>query len=441
MPGAERPARSLGLTRTSRAAALLLGLLAGACAQPFERWLANRTDPLEPGLPVLQAPVLDLHADSLMWGRDLLEDGTGTGHADVPRLARGQVALQVFTVFTVTPPDTAPCLTPAPDGSPRDGCVDGAGPNLTALLQFLILGRPGEALSARATVEGRAQAFTRLVQRSQGGPHELLAIRDVADLRELVRRRRAGEGVIGALLGLEGAHPLDPDRVEAEVEWLHGLGYRMVGLVHRFDNAFAGASEGVQAGPLTAAGERLVAALQARGMVVDVAHLSPAALQRAAALASRPVVYSHGGIAANCRDPHGLSASAGQEECDRDRNLTAPDVRALAENKAIIGIGYWHEAVGTRSVASVISAMERTAAVLRAAGVADPVRHLAIGSDFDGFVTTAVDATGHPIVLAAAERALGAGAARRIGWMNACEALARALGGAGTDVAFCAAMP
>jgi hypothetical protein len=36
--------------------------------------------------------VADLHADTLMWDRDLLERG-GWGHVDVPRLVEGNVAV------------------------------------------------------------------------------------------------------------------------------------------------------------------------------------------------------------------------------------------------------------------------------------------------------------------------------------------------------------
>ena len=43
--------------------------------------------------------VADLHADTLLWGRDLLARGT-RGHVDVPRLVAGGVALQAFTVGT-----------------------------------------------------------------------------------------------------------------------------------------------------------------------------------------------------------------------------------------------------------------------------------------------------------------------------------------------------
>ena len=44
----------------------------------------------------------DLHADPLLWKRDLTERGT-RGHVDIPRLIEGNVALQVFTAVTKSP--------------------------------------------------------------------------------------------------------------------------------------------------------------------------------------------------------------------------------------------------------------------------------------------------------------------------------------------------
>jgi membrane dipeptidase len=49
-----------------------------------------------------QLTIADLHADSLLWGRDLLERSTD-GHVDIPRLAEGNVALQVFSLPTKSP--------------------------------------------------------------------------------------------------------------------------------------------------------------------------------------------------------------------------------------------------------------------------------------------------------------------------------------------------
>jgi hypothetical protein len=46
--------------------------------------------------------VADLHADALLWDRNLLRRGS-VGHVDVPRLIDGRVALQAFTTVTKTP--------------------------------------------------------------------------------------------------------------------------------------------------------------------------------------------------------------------------------------------------------------------------------------------------------------------------------------------------
>jgi hypothetical protein len=46
--------------------------------------------------------VADLHADSLLFGRDLLRRGD-RGHVDVPRLIEGRVALQVLSMAVKTP--------------------------------------------------------------------------------------------------------------------------------------------------------------------------------------------------------------------------------------------------------------------------------------------------------------------------------------------------
>ncbi|MFL5688798.1 MAG: peptidase M19, partial [Chloroflexota bacterium] len=46
--------------------------------------------------------IADLHADSLLWGRDLLERGD-RGQVDVPRLREGNISLQVMAATTKSP--------------------------------------------------------------------------------------------------------------------------------------------------------------------------------------------------------------------------------------------------------------------------------------------------------------------------------------------------
>src|SRR6478609_12133715 len=69
----------------------------------------NRTLHPPPYQPSAQAQALhrkltvaDLHADSLLWGRNLLRRSS-RGHIDLPRLAEGNVSIQAFTVVTTAP--------------------------------------------------------------------------------------------------------------------------------------------------------------------------------------------------------------------------------------------------------------------------------------------------------------------------------------------------
>ena len=70
--------------------------------------LQNRVVPVQLGItPAAQAlqatlDVADLHADSLLWKRDLLER-SDRGHVDLPRLIEGRYALQVFSSVTKSP--------------------------------------------------------------------------------------------------------------------------------------------------------------------------------------------------------------------------------------------------------------------------------------------------------------------------------------------------
>ncbi|HEY5519552.1 MAG TPA: hypothetical protein VIK08_02760, partial [Candidatus Limnocylindrales bacterium] len=105
--------------RPARRAALAMGAVAvGAltAARPVLDAAVARTErrmnPVGPGplappserAMALHATlrVADLHADSLLWGRDLLRRGD-RGQVDVPRLIEGNVAVQVFSMPVKTP--------------------------------------------------------------------------------------------------------------------------------------------------------------------------------------------------------------------------------------------------------------------------------------------------------------------------------------------------
>ena len=81
----------------------------GSCSALQLEGFINQVEPV--ALPALSPRaralhdtsfVTDLHADSLLFGRNLLERSS-LGHVDLPRLQDGGVGLQVFSLPTIVP--------------------------------------------------------------------------------------------------------------------------------------------------------------------------------------------------------------------------------------------------------------------------------------------------------------------------------------------------
>jgi membrane dipeptidase len=303
--------------------------------------------------------VADLHADSLLWNRDLRRR-SATGHLDLPRLREAGVALQVFASVTQVPlglnfsrnaarPDVVTALAIA-QGWPRR--------TWTSRLERALL---------------HAHRLHRIAEAEQG---RLLVIRTAADVEALETRRRVDPGVVGALLAIEGAHALDGDL--GNLDLLHAVGFRMIGLQHFFDNDAGGSAHGLRQGGLTEFGTQLVREMQRRAMLVDVAHSSPAVVSDVLNLATAPVVASHTGL---------------RGTCDNSRNLSDQHARGIAATGGLIGVAMFPQAVGGTTV-------DHTARAIRYAADLVGVRHVALGTDFDGAVTTPTDVTGLPLLTA-----------------------------------------
>jgi microsomal dipeptidase-like Zn-dependent dipeptidase len=176
--------------------------------------------------------------------------------------------------------------------------------------------------------------------------------------------------VTAGLLAIEGAHALDGD--PAKVEIVADAGFRMMSPSHFFDNAFGGSAHGLVKGGLTRPGREMVERMEARGMLVDVAHASAATIDGILAIAGRPVVASHTGV-------RGVA--------DNARNLTDAQLRGIADSGGVVGVGFWPTACGGEDVGSIVRSIRY------AVGVAG-VEHVALGSDFDGAVPEPFDVTG-----------------------------------------------
>ena len=153
-------------------------------------------------------------------------------------------------------------------------------------------------------------------------------------------------------------------------------GYRMIGLTHFFDNDYAGSAHGVEKGGLTQLGRQTLIEMERLGIIVDLAHLSPAAIDEVLDRATLPVVVSHTGV---------------RGTCDNRRNLSDEHIRRIAAGGGVIGIGFWDTAVCGRGPAEIASAI---AYVVELVGA----QHVAFGSDYDGGTTVGFDASGIPSI-------------------------------------------
>jgi len=302
-------------------------------------------------------PVVDLHADSLLWGRDLLVRAT-CAHVDVPRLLQGGVALQVLAAATKISRHVR--LTGNDDHGDD--------------VRWLAIARRWPARTWGSLLERALHlaARTRDLERRSGGRFRTVGTRD--ELDRLLAERADGGRVVGGLLAIEGAHALEGD--VGNVDVVFRAGYRMISPAHFFDTAFGGSAHGSRRGGLTPLGREMVARMEALGMLVDVAHASEATIDDVLAIATRPVVASHTGVRGTFDSP---------------RNLPDGQLRGIAGTGGVVGIGFWDAATGGRDVAAIVRAIGH------AVEVAGPA-HVALGADFDGAVATPFDATGLPML-------------------------------------------
>jgi microsomal dipeptidase-like Zn-dependent dipeptidase len=176
--------------------------------------------------------------------------------------------------------------------------------------------------------------------------------------------------VLGALLGVEGAHALEGN--VAALQRLFEAGVRMMSPAHFFDTRVGGSAHGIAKGGLSELGRSVVGRMEALGMTIDLAHASAATIEDVMAIATRPVVVSHTGV---------------RGTCDGTRNLEDRHVRAVAASGGVIGIGYWKTAVCGSDTSDIARAIRYTADLVGH-------RHVALGSDFDGAVAVPFDASG-----------------------------------------------
>ena len=324
-------------------------------AAPPPHRVSSADSALYAGLPF----VADLHSDALLWGRDLNER-VERGHVDIPRLIEAGVALQAFTVVSKTPRGQ--------NYEANSAETD----NVTALMV-------AQARHPRTWTSLLARGLD-MAERLHGSAADNDRFRVVtssAALRAYLADRQRDRAQTAGLLGVEGLHLLEGEL--DNVDELYRAGFRMVAPVHFFDNEVGGSAHGLRKGGLSPFGKTVLARVEALRMLVDLSHGSAALVDDVLAAATRPVVVSHTGVRALCPG---------------DRNLSDDQLRRIAEQGGLVGIAMFEQAVcGTDAAA--------TARAIRHAVDVMGLQHVALGSDFDGAVTTPFDVTGLPLLLPA----------------------------------------
>ncbi len=318
----------------------------------------------------------DHAGDAFVTGRD--------GALDLAKCRAGGFAGGMFAIYVPDPADT--------DGQLR--CA------------------PVEAGHARAATLQMAAILLRLTRARPD------AIRLCTDVAGIAAARAAG--AIAAVMHLEGAEGIGPDLAELEV--LHAAGLRSLGPVWSRPNIFGHGvpflyPSGPDTGPgLTEAGKRLVAGCERLRILVDLSHLNEAGFWDVARQTSQPLVATHSNV-------HAL--------CAQSRNLTEPQLSAIAESGGLVGLNFscaFLRGDGARDADMPLSVMTRHLAhLVERLGEAG----VAIGSDFDGALVPAPirDAAGlQALVGAMREAGFGEDLIQRICWRNWQDLLARVIG-------------
>ncbi|WP_430389419.1 dipeptidase [Blastomonas fulva] len=296
--------------------------------------------------------IADLHGDTLLWKRDLL-DKAARGHIDLPRLEAGNVALQIFSSVSKTP-----------RGQNYDSnSADTDNITLLAIAQLQPV-RTWFSVHERSMWHGQ-----RLEAAAKASDGRLMLVRRAADIDRLLAARATGKPVTGALYSVEGLQNLEGKA--QNLDRLYRVGMRMAGLVHFFDNELGGSMHGQAKGGLTPFGRKMIRAMEAKGIIVDIAHSSHKSVAEILAMARRPVVSSHGGV---------------QAVCKVNRNLSDTEIRGVAATGGIIGIGYWDGALCSTDPVKIAQSIKHVRDLVG-------IGHVALGSDFDGAVTTRFDAS------------------------------------------------
>ena len=343
--------------------ALLVILLLTSGRIFLPSWLDKQMNPVSDHLPFVVSDkardlhktllIGDWHSDSALWNRNLSKT-YDYGHEDIPRMQKGNIALQMFTT-----------VTKSPSGQNYDSNETASRDNITSLA--IVQGWPiktWSSLTERAIFQ--AEKIRDLSLRDS---KNLMLIESQSDLKQFMIKRELNPTLIGALIGTEGSHALDGDL--NNIERLYNKGFRMMSLHHFFDNKLGGSLHGITGQGLTDFGRQSIVEMLRLNIIIDVSHSSENVVKDVLDITNRPIVVSHTGFNGHCESP---------------RNISDGLMQSIAKKGGLIGVGFWDGAVCDNTPKSVAEAIVYGIELIG-------VDHVALGSDFDGAITPGFDSS------------------------------------------------
>jgi membrane dipeptidase len=297
--------------------------------------------------------VADLHCDALLWRRDLNQQHD-YGQVDFPRMITGNVALQAFTIVSKVP----------------FGINFQANETDSDMLKahsFMVGRGPSTWFNVTNRAIAQCNELRKFEQQSEG---KFSIIYSAEDLKKYLEKRASNRNITAGFLGLEGMQALNGDITNVDV--LYQAGVRMMAPVHFQDNEVGGSAHGTSKGGLSDFGKAVLKKIAEKNIILDVSHSSPKMLDDIFSVYTKPLITSHTGVAGTCPSP---------------RNLSDKHLKAIANSGGLIGIAMFEGAVCGSDGMATAKAIRYTVDLVGA-------EHVALGSDFDGAVTTPFDITG-----------------------------------------------
>ncbi|KAG1904364.1 membrane dipeptidase-domain-containing protein [Suillus fuscotomentosus] len=307
------------------------------------------------------APVIDGHIDLPMVARfvwrnnvtDVPLDGQMPMHVDIPRLREGKVGGFFWSVYVG-------CAKPEDEGA-----------------DFLTASwRVRDTLEQIDVAKGLISKY----------PNDFAYAVSASGIKSAIRDRK-----IASILGVEGAHQLGNSI--AVLRQYYELGVRYVTLTHTCHNAFADSCGYlIPSVPrhygLSPLGFRLVEEMNRLGMLVDLSHTSDMTATQALLHSKAPVIWSH----SSARAIHDVARNVPDE-------VLSLVGFGEGQRDAVVMVNFNGPFVAADGEADIEAVADHVEHIAKVAGV----KHVGIGSDYDGIEVTPTgleDVSKYPALIA-----------------------------------------